>query len=127
MRLKATEVAAWRARVLAEQGGRCDLCGQPITEAPVADHNHKNGSMRAVLHRGCNAMLGHLENNRPRHGLTDPVKFARFLFRVATYLTQHNVSPRPELHPSFKDAEQKRVSRNKKAVKARASKKKATE
>lgn len=119
MRLTATTLPQWRARTLAEQGGKCVLCGEPISSGEeVGDHDHKTGHMRGVLHRGCNAMLGHLENNRPRNKLTDPVKFARFLSRAAVYVT--SAPKHPEVYPTFRTDDEKRLARNKKARVKRA-------
>ena len=122
-RLKTTEVAAYRAKLYEQQQGKCALCGFPMakTEA-VLDHDHTTGVCRAVLHRGCNAMLGHIENNAPRNHLTDPVKMARFLGAITSYkacYSPHLVSDLP-LHPTHKTEDEKRLLRNKRARVARA-------
>lgn len=122
MRLKASEIAPWRAKVLADQGGRCALCNRKCVK-PVGDHDHKSGAMRAVLCSGCNSMLGVIENNRPRYGLSDLSKLATFLKAVAPYIHSHSVAPRPEIHPTFKTEDEKRLARNKKARAARARRK----
>ena len=122
-RLKTTEVAAYRKALLEKQGGKCDLCGFPIAVGEaVLDHDHATGICRGVLHRGCNAMLGHIENNAPRHKLTDKVKLARFLGNVASYVScyQPHLSTDLPLHPTHKTDEEKRLLRNKRARKARA-------
>lgn len=122
-RLKHSEIAGHRAKLLNEQGGKCLLCSFPVAPSEaVLDHCHTTGVIRAVLHRGCNAMLGHIENNAPRHGLTDTVKLARMLSTVASYRAMflpHLTAGLP-LHPTFKTDEEKRVARNAKARKARA-------
>lgn len=126
-RLKTTEVATYRARLYEQQQGKCALCGFPMakTEA-VLDHDHTTGVCRAVLHRGCNAMLGHIENNAPRNHLTDPVKMARFLGAITSYKAcylPHLVGALP-LHPTHRTDEEKRLLRNKRA---RIARKKAKE
>jgi hypothetical protein len=122
-RLSQSELSKYRAQVLADQGGRCQLCGEiiPAGEA-VFDHDHKTGHCRAVLHRGCNAMLGHIENNRPRHSLMGG-RLDRMLKAVFTYI-HANYSDRP-LYPTFRNEDEKRELKNMRARKARA-KKKAT-
>lgn len=122
MRITASAVASTRAQLLEAQGGRCSLCGDPA-DNPCLDHDHKTGHIRDVLCRGCNAMLGHLENNRPRHKLTNDTKFARFLSNVAGYLMRHRAYPRSLLHPTHRTEDEKRVLRNERARVARARKK----
>lgn len=124
-RLKLSELKAWREAKLEEQGGKCALCGEAcaVTEA-VADHDHRTGELRGVLHRGCNAMLGHLENNRARHLLTNDRRFSRFLAAVMGYLLQHRDDP--VFYPTHKTADEKRELKNKRARIARAAARKAT-
>lgn len=120
MRLTAASLSKWRADTLAKQGGNCALCGEPIQAGEaVGDHEHSSGVMRGVLHRGCNAMLGHLENNRPRHKLTSIVRFTRFLSNVVPYLSAKRPDDTP-LYPSHRTPDQKRELRNKRARAARA-------
>jgi hypothetical protein len=82
IRLKTTEIADYRAKQGLVQQGKCQLCKSAL-DNPVLDHCHKTGHVRGVLCRGCNAMLGHIENNRPRNFLTDMVKFATYLSNIA--------------------------------------------
>lgn len=96
-----------RRRMLAQQGGLCALCGQPVEiGTDVLDHDHATGHLRGVLHRGCNAMLGHIENNRPRHLLTDPDKFKAWLSNVFEYIYADYSSR--EFHPTHKSSEEKK-------------------
>lgn len=122
-RLTASQVKAHRDKLLEEQGGRCALCGELIQRDDVLDHDHKTGEIRGVLHRGCNAMLGHLENNRARHLLTSEVRFARFLSNVQKYLLQRRDDP--VLYPTHRTDEEKRELRLKRAREARAKARKA--
>jgi len=121
-KLKASEVASYRATKLEEQQGCCALCGDRMTAADVAclDHDHKTGACRGTLHRGCNAMLGHIENNRPRHGLLG-ARLGRMLRGVEAYI-HADYSQRP-LHPTHRTSDEKRILTNKRAVAARAKKK----
>lgn len=115
-RLKTTEVASVRASILEKQNGRCWLCGE-APDTPVLDHCHADGFIRGVLCRGCNSLLGVIENNRKRYGLGNIIKLARFLSSVTNYLR----TARYELlHPTFKTEEEKRDARNRKARTRRA-------
>lgn len=117
-------VAPFRNAQLHKQGDICLLCLQPLSKADaVLDHCHKSGECRGILHRGCNALLGKIENARPQNGLVDDVKFATFLSNVAGYIQNAKMSV---LHPSHKTEEQKRLLKNKRARRARVVKKKET-
>lgn len=122
-RLKAgREYSTSRVNKQIEQKGRCALCSQPIANGEaVYDHDHKTGHCRAVLHRGCNAMLGHIENNMPRHKLTNIVRLTAFLRAIPEYISR-DWTDQP-LHPTYRTEEEKRLRRNAKARKARAAKK----
>jgi hypothetical protein len=76
--------------------------------------------VRGTLHRGCNALLGKVENNAPRYGVRNIAAFAN---GIAAYLQRHATNITGFLHPSYKTEEQKREARNKKAREARAAKK----
>ena len=118
-RIKQSEVKAKRLELYAEQGAKCALCKQPITESEQAlDHCHKTGRLRGTLHRGCNALLGQIENNIPRHKLSNTAKLAAFLRNIIPYISQ-DYSHHP-LHYTFRTEEEKRLKRNAKARKARA-------
>lgn len=126
-KLKASEIAGQRAKLLSNQGGKCALCLQPVAKGEdVLDHCHTTGVIRGVLHRGCNAMLGHIENNAPRHKLTDPLKLAKMLSNVPSYRAAYlpHLSSGLPLHPTWKTEDEKRELRNKRA---RIARKKAKE
>lgn len=108
-RISQSQIQQVRRMMLAQQGGRCLLCGQKIEiGTDVLDHDHVTGAIRGVLHRGCNAMLGHIENNRPRHLLTDPDKFKAWLSSVYQYIYT-DYSGR-QLYPTHKSPEEKKVA-----------------
>lgn len=67
MRLKYTQIKEYREQQLVKQNHCCFLCGDKITDDAVLDHNHSTGNIRRVLHRGCNALLGKIENNMKRN------------------------------------------------------------
>lgn len=117
-RLKTTEVAAERQRLHAAQGGKCAICQLPChPDSAVLDHDHSTGAVRATLHRGCNALLGKVENNHRRYGV---VSLAAFCNGVARYLAQHMTNQTGLLHPTHKTEDEKRIARNTKARKKRA-------
>lgn len=117
-RLKTTEVGPTRETLLAAQGARCALCAQVCTSAEaVLDHDHETGAIRATLHRGCNALLGKVENNYRRYGVRN---LAAFMAGLSTYLQKHEQNRTGLLHPSHKTDEEKRVKRNALARKRRA-------
>lgn len=119
MRLTRTQLTAFREEQLKFQNGKCELCTEPV-DSPVLDHCHKTGTIRGVLCRGCNAMLGHIENNAPRNKLTNLTKLARWAYNLVTYISKYRAYPRTELHPSHRTADEKRELRNKRARTARA-------
>lgn len=50
------------ARMLEEQGGVCALCGKKPGRIRLAvDHDHKTGTVRALLHARCNRAIGVFE------------------------------------------------------------------
>ena len=98
------------------------MCRDPIPKGEaVADHDHKTGRMRGVLHRGCNSALGHIENNAPRYKLLNVRRFAAWLRSLPAYIhTDYDHEP---LHPTHRTPDEKRERRNAKARKARNTKK----
>lgn len=118
VKLKTTQVAATRANLLKEQSGRCALCGLPCSDTQsVLDHDHTTGLVRATLHRGCNALLGKVENNHKRYGVPN---LAAFASGVARYLQLHSVDRTGLLHPTHRTEAEKRERRNALARKRRA-------
>lgn len=116
-RLKTSQIAAVRAKLLADQRGLCALCGLQLLPAQaVLDHCHTDGYIRGVLHRGCNSLLGKVENNHKRYGVSN---LTAFLLGVTPYLHSSKLKYNL-LHPSFKTEEEKRLARNAAARKRRA-------
>lgn len=118
-KLAAGDVGPYRAILLKRQGGLCALCGEPIKERDVLDHDHKQGHIRGVLHSGCNSLLGKLEGNYRRFGVSS---LHLFLAGAAQYLTRGSRIPLEErvYHPLFKTDAEKREARNLKARERRA-------
>lgn len=123
-KLTAAQVKLVRVKIAAEQGNRCALCqGQLGIKAPldpVLDHDHATGAVRGVLHRGCNSLLGKVENNAPRYGVRN---IRAFCSGLAGYLLKHMTNVTGLLHHTYKTEDEKRLLRNKRARIARAKKK----
>ena len=85
----------------------------------MLDHDHATGAVRGALHRGCNALLGKVENNYKRYGVKSVAAFGAGL---GQYLGKHITNVTGLLHPTHKTEDEKRLARNAKARKARASK-----
>lgn len=110
-RLKPKDVAGWRAAQLVGQFGKCKLCGCDLDPSEaVADHCHKTGYMRGVLHRGCNAFLGKIENCIKINKLQDKLEFL-----VHPEVLGYMQATLDVYHPTFRTEEEKRLRRNKKA------------
>jgi hypothetical protein len=103
MKLKYKDIAPYRAAQLIKQNYCCALCGDVVTDDAVLDHCHKTGLLRKVLHRGCNSMLGKIENNMLRSKITmDRLEvFAQQLIEYIT--TQHTTA----IHPTYKTKEER--------------------
>lgn len=112
---------AFRKQVWEAQGKRCKLCGQPLALADaVMDHNHTTGECRGVLHRGCNSMLGKIENHMRIAKLTSALALTQFLHGVVPYMHSDGLGV---LYPTHRTEEDKRLRANKLARARRAAKK----
>ena len=118
-KLKAPEVSVIRERLVVAQGGRCAICALPVKRACL-DHDHSTGLVRGTCCSGCNALLGKVENNHARYGVQN---LAAFCNGVASYLQKHATDQTGYLHPTFKTDDEKRLLRNSRARKTRATKK----
>lgn len=120
-KLKTTEVKKVREELLRRQGGVCALTHYPLDPSDaVLDHCHTTGHIRGTIHRGANSLLGKLENNHKRYGVSKPMMFA-IGRNLEAYLTR-SFEANP-LHPTHKTEDEKRLARNAKARAARAKKK----
>ncbi|CAB4137187.1 recombination endonuclease VII [uncultured Caudovirales phage] len=113
MKLLYREVKAHREKLLQGQGNRCALCGENIVDDAVLDHCHKTGKIRRVLHRGCNAMLGKIENNLVRNKMT-PARLAQFALNLVHYVEQEYEDI---VHPTYLTTEEKKMKAYKKKKK----------
>lgn len=102
-RLKHKDIVEYRKQQLAKQDNRCALCMDIIVDDAVLDHCHKSGLIRGVLHRGCNSLLGKIENNMPRNRVT--VERLRGLaHNLIEYITTTNSTA---IHPTHRTPEEK--------------------
>lgn len=93
--MKYKDIPVLRKQLWKEQDYNCKLCGQPISEDELAlDHSHNSGHIRGTLHKGCNAWLGHLENNMTRNKI-DKTKLVNIVNNLICYLE----TERDEVHP----------------------------
>ncbi len=99
MKLKSTEIKPYRELQLQEQDNLCALCGELIDGDAVLDHDHKTGLVRRVLHRGCNSMLGKIENNMPRSRIT-MARLDAFARNLVKYIQDQHTDI---LHPTYKE------------------------
>jgi hypothetical protein len=103
MKLKYKDIKTQREHLLTAQNMTCALCGDLIQDDAVLDHDHKTGFIRKVLHRGCNSMLGKIENAMPRSKITVN-RLEVIAGRLIEYIkTQHT----EYLHPTYKTKEEK--------------------
>lgn len=98
MKLKYREIAEYRQQFLQDQDYTCALCNELIIDDAVLDHNHRTGRLRKVLHRGCNALLGKIENNMARNRL-DIQRLTVFAERLVDYMQD---SDSELIHPTYK-------------------------
>lgn len=124
-RITSSGTPAYRKAVLEKQGGKCALCKEKPA-VPCLDHCHSTGVNRGVLCRGCNALLGKIENNAKRNGLGDLTKLARFMQNIPAYIVAGQRGGLGTMHHTYKTDEEKRLKRNAAARKARAKKKEAS-
>lgn len=105
MKLKYREIAPYREQQRLNQNNKCALCGEDIGDNAVLDHDHKTGLIRQVLHRGCNSLLGKIENNMPRSEMTI-TRLTTFAERLVTYMqTVHS----DKVHPTHKTREERKM------------------
>ena len=103
MRLKYREIATYRALQLEHQHHQCGLCGEVIDQNPVLDHDHKTGLIRQVLHRGCNLLLGKIENNMARNHISVE-RLQKICDHLIPYITDCHTDV---IHPTHKEPKMK--------------------
>jgi len=119
MRLKASEICAFREQCIRDQANRCPLCEQELLPADaVLDHCHRTGLVRRAIHRFCNTFLGKIENNVTRNRITE-IQLAAILRNYQVYVADTvNI-----LHPTHRTPEQRQLRAKKRAKQRRVVKK----
>lgn len=98
VRIKFTELTEYRQALLKIQNFICPLCNRVIEpKQATLDHSHKDGHVRAVLHRNCNGVLGRIEH---WSGKIKMCSRKEFLIAVIEYLDK-DYSNQP-YHPKHK-------------------------
>ena len=116
MKLKYTEVKTYRTQQIQEQNNCCALCGEEIIDDAVLDHDHKTGLIRQVLHRGCNAMLGKIENNMARNRMTQQ-RLAKWAVNIVQYISKTHCDLIHPTHLTKEERKMKAYKKKKKPVK----------
>lgn len=105
MKLKTKEVKEYRIAQLAHQDYKCALCDEQLAEEEaVLDHDHKSGLVRKVLHRGCNSLLGKIENSLPRSRV-DIRRLKGIAHNLIGYLTKQHTQV---VHPTHRTVEERK-------------------
>ena len=108
-KLKYKDIAPQRQQMLQLQNNLCGLCNEEIVDDAVLDHCHRSGELRMVLHRGCNALLGKIENNLPRNRIS-----TRRLDAIARNLVDYIQTRHTDIiHPRHKVKTAKKPARRK--------------
>ena len=120
-KLTHSQVSETRSIQRLTQGNKCAICKRPLknTEIIVLDHDHKTGAIRGTLHHSCNALLGKVENNAGRFGVSGHL--IEWCAGLAQYLMKHKTNVTGLIHPTYKTEDEKRIAKNLKARKLRAS------
>jgi hypothetical protein len=122
-RLTVQQVPVILSKLVAKQQNKCAICGHHFTsrDYAVLDHDHKTGFIRGALHNSCNGIEGRIKSlaQRGHTGITSE----KFVVGLGKYLEGSNPPKYKYLHPSHKTADEKRLARNTKARKQRATKK----
>ncbi len=124
-KLKTNEVAAVLKQIIQKQGNVCQICKRGFTKADgaVLDHCHKTGFIRGALHRSCNGGEGKVRVKAQfSHRGIDPDEF---LIGLGRYLETHKIPRYQLIYPTHKSDDEKRLARNAKARRKRATAKKA--
>jgi hypothetical protein len=108
MKLKHTQIKQYRETQLQHQDQKCALCGEGIELDAVLDHDHKTGLIRQVLHRGCNSLLGKIENSMPRSRV-DIRRLENIVRNLVPYLTKTHTEIRHPTHLTIEERKMKKA------------------
>ena len=116
-RIRVQDIKPLRELKLQEQQGLCALCGEPLKiEEAVLDHCHRSGFIRGVIHNKCNTLLGKIESFVHRYKHPNVESFLRGCYLYMETTTDI-------IHPTHRTDEERKLLRNKRARRARKSKK----
>lgn len=110
-------------KLLQMQGGKCAVCGKPMTarDKPVLDHDHSTGYIRGVLHNSCNGTEGKVKAKA--HFGHKGVTAEEYIIALGKYLEKHSKPQTNLIHPTHLTEAEKRAKRNKRARDLRRKKK----
>lgn len=118
---RGVQLSDYRTLQTLKQANIDPITGLEILD-PALDHDHASGKVRAVLDKRTNAWEGKVKNSFIRCGLRKiGADYISCLRNLADYLEQ-DYSRHP-YHPDHKTADERRLTRNKRARKKRATKK----
>jgi hypothetical protein len=109
MKLKTKDIREYRQTQLQAQDNLCALCQEPVETDAVLDHDHRSGFLRKVLHRGCNAMLGKIENNMARNRM-DMNRLEIWANNLVGYINQTHTDV---IHPTHLTPEERKMKKKK--------------
>jgi hypothetical protein len=121
-RINKKQADELRRAFIAAQNNKCALCRDTLEgKTACLDHDHGTGHIRSVLCLNCNGIEGKIFNlcrrGKRKHTETE------FLTLVLYYWNASESYSQNPIHPTHRTAEEKRLARNAKARKKRASKK----
>jgi hypothetical protein len=108
VKLKTREIKEYRETQLQHQNQCCALCGEGIELDAVLDHDHKTGLIRQVLHRGCNSLLGKIENSMPRSRV-DIRRLEGIARNLISYLKTTHTEVRHPTHLTIEERKMKKA------------------
>lgn len=130
IKLKASEVSAYKQELMEAQGYKCPLCGGSLKAVTainrVLDHDHDTGFCRAVVCRGCNGAEGKIKGVISGYGKAGNSKYyqIKWLENLLNYWKLHQKPQTDRLYHKHQTEVEKREARNRKARLAYARKKK---
>ncbi|AHY26799.1 putative DNA endonuclease VII [Acinetobacter phage vB_AbaP_Acibel007] len=131
-RIPRSQLLAVTMSILAKQGGKCPICCRMINTKVagrssdyVADHDHKTGEIRGVLHRSCNAAEGKVANAAGAWGAKSMAyeDIVPFVEGLVTYWKNAEKYGTGMMYPEHKTDEQKKAAASLKRRKAYAANK----
>ena len=129
-KLKHAEIQPTRNFIQAAQNNECAICKVSFTDAKLVkkklvpkyvatlDHDHTTGVIRGVLCNSCNGNEGRIKNRATSAARNET--YLAWLKKLVAYLELHQNPQTSLIHPTHKNADEKRLARNKKARNRRA-------